>query len=310
VELVASGDGNAQVLPDFVGERSNHRNTGHRVYLPDNITISGSNYRYTQATEYPIIMMCHGAGSTPTSTETNTLSTFKTAMTNGDIPPCIIVYPNQSDPDDGSAIDCYGQNCADGSFPLEDILRYDLWIHLAKRVRCVNSAARRVMCGFSMGGFATLRMRAKFGSSGFAAYCVFGAPRLDNDLGGADFAYTNSYNSNEKAKIFSNDVANCRANSPFSSSSSSGLFNLLGNNAGGLGSAPLLMMKSDPGDSTTTNSMNNAINTRLPGASVSFDSGNLDNATFTPTHNLGQYFTAWAAETTLGPGWIKTNAGW
>jgi hypothetical protein len=152
-------------------------------------------------------------------------------------------------------------------------------------------------------------MRAKYGISHAACYVVMGAPRLDADLGGAAATYT-SFSAAEKTKLFGDSSAVLQAQSPFSSTAGTGLFNVKGSTAGGLGSAPLLMIESDPGDTTATASMNNAINTRLPGIPVTFTTINVDNASFTPTHNLGQYMAAWTAEATNNLSWIKTNAGW
>lgn len=103
--------------------------------------------------------------------------------------------------------------------------------------------------------------------------------------------------------------AACQAQSPFASTAGTGLFNTLGANAGGLGAAPLLMLESDPADTTAASSMNNAINTRLGAASVSFTTVNLDNAGHTPTHALNLYMAAWVAEATNHLGWMVTN-GW
>lgn len=306
--LSAPGDASVIAIPDFAGAFSGHRHTGHLIGLPDGFTIGGSTYNYNQSTSLlPTIVMRGGQGSTATTTANNTWPTFKSAMTSGQLPACIVVFPNLIDPDD--SVEGWGMDCADGSFPLEKMMRYDLALWLQQHTRAHGTISQLAECGFSKGAFEVLRMRAKYGASHAACYVVMAGPRLDADLGGAAQTY-NSFSAAEKAKIFGSSSALCQAQSPFSSTAGTGLFNTLGANAGGLGSAPLLMIESDPGDATASASMNNAINTRLPAVPVTFTTINVDNAGFTPTHNIAQYFAAWVAEGTNNLSWIKTNAGW
>lgn len=313
-ELQPPGDSSVQTIPDFYGAITGHRHTGHLIWLPDAFTYSGSTFSYKSRASYPTIYWHGGTGSTPTSTSTATLSTFKAAMTAGQLPPCIIVFLNGIDPDDsveGWAIDAY-----DGSYPLETMLRYDLPSWMSANTRAANGPNMRARAGFSKGGFEVLRFRAKFGASDAAAFVVIDAPRLDADLGGAAGTYS-SFNAPstgvQQAKLFNSNSANLQFESPFASTAGTGLFNRLGANAGGLGSAPLLMLESDPGGAspaTNAAAMNNAINTRLGAAGVTFTTANLDNAGFTPSHNLGQMMAAWTAEATNHLGWIRTATGW
>lgn len=310
------GDSSAIVIPDFIGAHTGHRHTGHRIWLPDALTISGSNHAYDSKTAYPVLFMMGGQGATPATTVTNTLAAWKTAIQALRLPPVIIVFPNTTDPDD--SIEGWGMNAADGSFPLEDMLRLDLTTYLGARTRGWNAKERRAMVGFSKGGYETLRFRAKFGISFAAAYVVIDSPRLDADLGGTAQTYA-AFSSNEKLKLFGNNgaapsagSAACQAAAPCSTTAGTGLFNTLGNNAGGLGAAPLFMIESDPGGgapATQAASMNNMINTRLGALSVTFTTTNLDNATFTPSHNLQQCIDAWNGEAdATSPKWIPNNA--
>jgi hypothetical protein len=313
-QLEPPGNSTAQTIANFTGSNSGHLHSGHMIWLPDAFTVSGSTWNYEEHSEYPVIIMRGGTGSTPTSTFSSTLATFKAAMTAGTIVPSIIVSPSLIDPAD--EIEGWGMNCADGSFPLEDMMRLDLPAFLRNHTRAAATPATIVEIGFSKGGFEVLRMRAKFGSSHAAAFIVIDAPRLDADLGGAAASYA-TFTSNgtggagaQQAKLFGSNSAVCQAQSPFATTAGTGLFNVLGANAGGLGAAPLLMLRADPGGgspATNAAAMNNAA-TRLTNASVTFTNVNLDNAGHTPSHNLGQFMAAWAAETTNGLAWIATNA--
>lgn len=312
-QLAPPGDSSAQVIANFTGASTGHLHTLHQVWLPDQVTYDGATWSYTDAASYPVIFCMPGQGATPSTMVTNTLPTFKTAIGNGQLPPCIIVYPNTTDPDD--SIEGWAMNSENDTYPLEDMLRLDLTAYIEQHTRAKTGAANRVMTGFSKGGFETCRMRAKWGSAAFAAYVVAGAPRLDADLGGAGAAYSN-YTQNgtlgagaQQAKLFSSLVANCQSKSPISSSAGTGIFNVKGNNPDGLGAAPLLMLRSSPGDTTTQNSMNNA-ETQMTALSITRTAVNLDNASFTPTHNPSQYWAAWIAEAVNNLGWITTNAGW
>jgi S-formylglutathione hydrolase FrmB len=305
VLLTPRGNSAVQTIPDFVGPVTGHLHRGHLLWLPPN------------EVNAPVIYMMSGQGATPTTTVTNTLTRFQTAITAGHLPRCGIVFPNTRDPDD--SIEGWGMDSADGSYPLETMLRLDLPAYLAKYTRLAKGPKQRAMVGFSKGGFETLRMRAKWGASAFAVYVVVDSPRLDADLGGAAQTY-GSFTAAEKLKLFGNNdaapsvgSAKLQAESPCSTTAATGLFNVLGANAGGLGAAPLLMLESDPGGgspATQAASMNNMINTRLPALSVTFTTANLDNATFTPNHNLAECFDAWNGEATNNMSWIRTNAGW
>src|SRR5262245_56013828 len=81
-QLVPPGTSAVQTIPDFYGF-SGHRSTGHLIWLPDAFTVKGATWSYWQASNYPIIYMHGGQGATPTTTATNTLSRWKTAMSDG-----------------------------------------------------------------------------------------------------------------------------------------------------------------------------------------------------------------------------------
>lgn len=282
------GTGQHIRIPTFVVSGRIHK--GHRVYLPDGWS-AGSNFK--------LVVVVPGQGATPTSMANNVLDTFIAAIGAAQITQCVIVFLRISDPRD--MLDSWGLNCADG-FDHETMVN-DVISWAASYAKASSYVGQRVMVGFSEGGHITCRYRAKYGASRFAAYAVLGAPRLDADLGGAANSYT-AFSTPEKQKLFNNSAAACQAAAPFASIAGTGLFNTLGANAGGLGSAPLLMVESDPGDAVTAASMSNAVDTRLPAVPVTFTSVNVDNAGFTPGHNPSDYFDAWFAEATNNLSWL------
>jgi len=319
-ELAPSGDSSVQTIPDFYGAITGHRHTGHLIWLPDAITVGGSTWSYRSRTAYPLIYWRPGQGATPTQSATGTLATFKAAMTAGLLPPCAIVYLNTTDPDD--SVEGWGMDAANGSYPLEAMVLHDIPAWLRANTRVPATPAWTAACGFSKGGFETMRMRAKWGAYHAACYVVVGAPRLDADLGGAAAAY-NTFSAAEKTKLFADTSALCQAQCPLSTTAGTGLFNVHGTNAGGRGTAPLLLIESDDGagadgDTTTRNSMNNA-QTRLTTLTVTYSSTNVyGNAVAgDPDHILSEYAAAWAAEVdadangwTMDLRWIRQAAGW
>ena len=297
--------GAAQLIPDFRGAKTGYRSSRWRLWLPDNVPMpDGSTWRYSFKANYPVLRFRGGAASTPQGNENDTLPTIKAAITAGQIPPCIAIYPDMRDPAPyAGTAETWGMNCANGTYPYEDVIQYDMPELLRARCRTLARPEDFADVGFSAGGMQVLRSRAKFDTKGAKVHVVLGAPRLDADLGGAGAAY-NNWTAAEKTKIFNDSQQWCQRQIPISSSAGIGLFNTVG-----AGIAPLLMLESDPGDATAANSMNNAINTRLPALSVAFTTVNLDNAGHTPTHNLALYMAAWVAEETNHLGWMVTN-GW
>lgn len=290
VQLVPPGDSSIQSVPSFLGEVTGHLQYGNLIWLPDNITVNGSAWSYYQQASYPWMMFQSGQDAFPTTTSAATIPLIKAAITAGQIPPMIVLYSYTYDENvlPAPGLQAWGCNTVDGGFPLETMLTDDLLRWIPQHTRARDTVGQRALCGFSKGGFETLHMRAKFGISKFACYVTMGAPRLDADFNtlAATYAF---FSAGEQAAIFGSNTAVCQKQSPFASISGAGLFNVLGGNAGGLGSAPLYMIKST-GDTTTFNSMTNGI-TQLTNNGIAFDTVDL----VTPTHNVGQYFTSWQA---------------
>jgi hypothetical protein len=315
-QLEPPGDSSAQTVADFTGSNTGHLHTGHLIWLPDQVTYDGANWSYTDGDGYPVIYMHGGQGATPTTTANNTLPTFKNAIGNGQLPPCIIVFPNTEDSDGEEG---WGMNAADGSFPLENMLRYDLPAYLIAHTRAAGTAAKSARVGFSKGCFETLRFRAKFDGADCGVYVCMGGPRLDADFPTPAATYT-SFTAAEKTKLFGDSTAVLQTQSPIAHTAGTGLFNVYG-----AGTAPLLMLESDDGagadgDTTTRNSMNNAI-TQLGTLTVPFSTANLwqDAVAGDPDHVASEYMVAWLAQSeTDGTGaemdlsWIrvKGGAGW
>ena len=70
-----------------------------------------------------------------------------------------------------------------------------------------------------------------------------------------------------------------------------------------------MLENTDPGDALVTNSMNNVIE-RLPALGVAFTVIDVDDADFTPAHDLKQYVEAWLDHPEHDLSWIAASAGW
>lgn len=283
-------DNTVQTLPNWTGDTSGELNSGHMMYYP---LLASKLYIFNS-----------GTASTPAIVSATVNPFMKSAMQAGTIPWGIVVYPNKNDPDDN--IESWGVNAYDGSFKNEDMVVYDIPAKIREWTGLALLAEDTCCMGFSEGGFITLRYRAKFGTDFAGVFIVMDGPRLDADLGGAANSYS-SWNAAEKTKLWADSSANMQHESPLSSIGLDGIFNRLG-----VGTGALLMIKSSPGGSspaTNASSMNNA-STKMTALGVPFSEVNIDNAAFTPSHNLSQQFTAWAAETTLDANGDKMDIGW
>jgi hypothetical protein len=290
--MLSEDDTNVQTAPRFIGATSGEVHDGHLIYFPPDAT--------------HFYLVNSGQGATPTQAATAMNATLKAAMVAGDIPWGIVVYANKVDPDD--SVESWGVNAADGSFDYEDMMVYDLPAKVTQWTGLEITAANTIVIGFSEAGFITLRLRAKFDIAFASAYVVMGAPRLDADFPTPAATYT-SFSAAEKTKLWDDDTAILQMQSPIASSAGTALFNVYGD-----GSAPLLLIRSDDGagsvgDTTTRNSMNNAV-TELGVLGVTFVSINVfENAAANkPGHVLSEYMAAWALEGGgNGLDWIGDN---
>ncbi len=290
VQLAPPGDSSVQSIAPYLGSVTGHLHYGELIWLPDNITVNGSTFRYADQVSYPWMMFQSGQDAFPTTTSAATIPSIKAAITAGQIPPMIVIYSYTYDENvlPAPGLQAWGCNTVDGSFPLEDMLTQDVLQWMPQHTKARDTVGQRGLMGFSKGGFETLHMRAKFGISKWACYVTLGAPRLDCDFPTVAARYAD-WNAAQKTAIFGDNSVICQKQCPFASIDNVGIFNVLGGNAGGLGSAPLYMIKST-GDTTTASSMTNAIS-KLTAAGIAFDTVDL----VTPTHNVGEYFVAWQA---------------
>lgn len=310
-QLEPPGDGSAQIIADFVGDETGETHKGHRIWLPDNITLpasptawmiargfsGGHVLQYEEAGDYKLLIFHHGVGNDRSTSVSNgvtgTLTAIKSAITAGQIDPLIVLYPQGMDPDDTLNIDLWGNNAADGSYPFETMIIDELIPRMPLVTRAASGASNRAMWGFSRGGMVTGSYRAIYNTY-CAAWVTMGSPRLTGDFPNTG-SYFNTFSTNEKLKCFNNDQNVCVARSPITSTGL-GLFDQHGN-----GTAPYRLVKST-GDTTTNNSMNQ-YNTRLTAKGVTFTQTDLT----TPGHVLADYMTADAGATLA---WIKSVAGW
>jgi predicted esterase len=297
-QLVPPGASAAQNIDSFVGAVSGHVCSGHRLWLPDAITLPGSptawmtargisggaTLNYADHTGYKLLVMNHGIGQTVSNSETSSLPQIKAEITAGRLDPCVVLWPSGLDPDDG--VDAWCRDCADGSFPAQTQYVQDLipYVRLATRVN--PSPTATAIMGFSRGGNVTLTLRAKYDTALAACYVVMGAPRLDGAFS-SEAVYYASWTAGEKTKIWADVQAAAVAGAPLGPT---GLFAQYG-----VGSAHLFMLRSDPGDTTTSSSMNNA-NTKLTTATVPFTAYNCDDGDATPTHSMSAYLNATVAD--------------
>ncbi|GDY00108.1 hypothetical protein LBMAG48_25110 [Phycisphaerae bacterium] len=122
---------------------------------------------------FPVLYWLHGSGS-PTAGIATVSSWFAGAISRGDIPPMLIVFPN------GMPNGMYS-DAANGSRPMETVIMEELIPHVDATFRTIPDRRGRILEGFSMGGYGTGRLAFKY-SDRFVAASMFGAGPVQLDF--------------------------------------------------------------------------------------------------------------------------------
>ncbi len=156
-KLPASGvNGSAY---SFVGNTC-QTNTGH-YWTPDSYATSGR--------DYPILYGFHGKSSTSTAFASQVLPWLKAAIAASQIREVVFVMPNTGN--------TWSVNSYTGVTPREFQIVNDVVPFFDRHLR---SSYRRIITGFSMGGFSALRLAIKYQNL-FLGVCAYGCPNLDAD---------------------------------------------------------------------------------------------------------------------------------
>ena len=126
----------------------------YHVYLPPGYEDDADGRRY------PVVYWLHGSGGGDAGLP-SVARAFEAAMRRGDLPPCLVVYPNGLP---------QGMWCdsVDGSRPVEAVVLGEIVPRVDAAFRTLPDAGRRGVAGFSRGGYGALRF-------GFARRDLFGA---------------------------------------------------------------------------------------------------------------------------------------
>lgn len=127
---------------------------------------------YNGATNrYPVIIHLHGIGGRHSGPHTNTVtSSHETAVASGIIEPCIIAFP------DGYT-NSFWADSSNSLKPAETNLRLEVIPYLDANYRTIGTPKRRVIQGYSMGGFGAAKFATKFPEL-FAACVIYDGAML------------------------------------------------------------------------------------------------------------------------------------
>jgi enterochelin esterase-like enzyme len=136
------------------------------VYLPPE-------YATDTTARFPVLYWLHGSGS-PTSGIAWLSSWYGNAMTQGKIPPMIVVFPNGM----GSSMWC---DSKDGTVPMETVVTENLVPHVDATFRTIAARNGRIVEGFSMGGAGSGRLGLRH-TDLFAGMSLLGAGPMQLDF--------------------------------------------------------------------------------------------------------------------------------
>ncbi len=122
---------------------------------------------------FPVLYWLHGSNSTTTGISTVS-NWFGSAMSRGDLPPMLVVFPN------GWPNGMYC-DAADGTRPVETVIMQELIPHVDATFRTIAERRGRILEGFSMGGYGTGRLSFKY-SERFVAASMLGAGPVQLDF--------------------------------------------------------------------------------------------------------------------------------
>ncbi len=113
------------------------------IYLPPEYTANPT-------ARFPVLYWLHGSGS-PTAGISAVRNWFSSAMSQGKIPPMLLVFPNGM----GASMWC---DSKDGTVPMESVVTDDLIPHVDANFRTIDARRGRIVEGFSMGGPGSARL--------------------------------------------------------------------------------------------------------------------------------------------------------
>ena len=146
---------------EVVGEQ-----VSFHIYLPDA-------YHLQPNARFPVVYWLHGGAENTTGGIPFMAGHFNNAITNGDAPPMIVVFPH------GRPFGMW-LNSKDGRSPVESLLMDDLIPLVDEKYRTLNQAGGRLVEGWSMGGYGAARLGMRYYER-FAGLSMLGAGpvRLD-----------------------------------------------------------------------------------------------------------------------------------
>lgn len=171
----------------------------YHVYLPPGYEDDVDGRRY------PVVYWLHGSGGGDAGLP-SVARAFEAAMRRGDLPPCLVVYPN------GLPLGMWCDS-VDGRRPVESVVLGEIVPRVDAAFRTLPDAAHRGVAGFSMGGYGALRF-------GLSRRDLFGAAA---SLGGGplqpEFVETPRANDARRVEVltttYGGDMAEFVARSPW-----------------------------------------------------------------------------------------------
>jgi len=138
----------------------------YHIYLPPA-------YAAQPNRRFPVLYWLHGSGG-PTQGIAQVASYFASGMTQGRIPPMLVVIPN------GMTYSMWC-NSKNGVVPMETVVIDDLIPHIDATFRTVAQRSGRILDGFSMGGAGTARLGFRRPDL-FAGVSMLGAGPIQDDF--------------------------------------------------------------------------------------------------------------------------------
>jgi enterochelin esterase-like enzyme len=130
-------------------------------------------YEASPADRFPTLYWLHGSGS-PIAGIPTVRTWFANAMSQGRIPPMLVVFPNGM----GASMWC---DSKDGAVPMESVVIDDLIPHVDSSYRTIASRRGRIIEGFSMGGPGSGRLALRRPDL-FAGVSMLGAGPMQLDF--------------------------------------------------------------------------------------------------------------------------------
>ena len=130
-------------------------------------------YAAEPSRRFPVLYWLHGSGRSTAGIPWAS-NWFGTAMSQGKIPPMIVVFPNGM----GASMWC---NSKDGTVPMESVVIDDLIPHVDATLRTIASRRGRIVEGFSMGGAGAGRLGLRRPDL-FAGVSMLGAGPMQLDF--------------------------------------------------------------------------------------------------------------------------------